>query len=307
MGQFQLVFDESIGVIAIEQTRPQTNAPPHGPACRNVTAMLKTHLCSLGKVGRITCRNLIAGEKPIEMADMAMVIGRVIPVLNPLLQLSPRANVHGSQFLEARLIMLGRSDIAEDAGSLSHFAPEVSDELAVHCTTSHRSSIVSLGSILRRIGGTDHQIMMPWLIDHRLVKETRCSLHHGIPFAQKILVERKEVMLPKMCAKPCATRHPHARRSVVNGARDAPQISVVMQHPCLGIGRAIHHTSCITSRLAHLSYQAEERLVEFGKIADLRGPIVHLEVDVAGVFAVPRGEHLVIPDALQVGRLTTGL
>ena len=42
------------------------------------------------------------------------------------------------------------------------------------------------------------------------------------------------------------------------------------------------------------------------RLADLRRPVVHLGVDVDGVVRAPRRPHLVVPDALQVGRLRAG-
>ncbi len=40
--------------------------------------------------------------------------------------------------------------------------------------------------------------------------------------------------------------------------------------------------------------------MQFGKIANLHRPVVHLEVDIDGVLAVPHGHELVVPDALEI-------
>ena len=42
------------------------------------------------------------------------------------------------------------------------------------------------------------------------------------------------------------------------------------------------------------------------KIANLRRPVVHLNVDVCGVFTFPRRFERVIPDSLEIGGLRTG-
>lgn len=34
------------------------------------------------------------------------------------------------------------------------------------------------------------------------------------------------------------------------------------------------------------------------KVADFRDPIVHLEVDIGMKIAIPRGVHVLVPDAL---------
>ena len=49
--------------------------------------------------------------------------------------------------------------------------------------------------------------------------------------------------------------------------------------------------------------RGEQRLVAFAERGRFGRPVVHLGVDVAGVLAVPRRTQLVVPDALQVGRL----
>ena len=37
-----------------------------------------------------------------------------------------------------------------------------------------------------------------------------------------------------------------------------------------------------------------------GQITDFRRPVVHLGIDIDCVFAVPRRQHLLIPDPLQI-------
>ena len=41
--------------------------------------------------------------------------------------------------------------------------------------------------------------------------------------------------------------------------------------------------------------QIEERFVTFGQVADLGGPVVHLDIDIDVVIAVPRGFDVLIP------------
>ena len=45
----------------------------------------------------------------------------------------------------------------------------------------------------------------------------------------------------------------------------------------------------------------------FRKVGHLGWPVVHLGIDVDGVFTVPRGIHTTIPHALQVSSLTSWL
>ena len=46
-----------------------------------------------------------------------------------------------------------------------------------------------------------------------------------------------------------------------------------------------------------------EVAVQLGEVGRVRQPVVHLQVDVGGVLAVPRGIHFAAPDPLQIARL----
>lgn len=48
----------------------------------------------------------------------------------------------------------------------------------------------------------------------------------------------------------------------------------------------------------------KEGVVALGEAGKFGWPVVHLDVDVAGVFAVPGWVEGVVPDALEVGGLT---
>jgi hypothetical protein len=52
--------------------------------------------------------------------------------------------------------------------------------------------------------------------------------------------------------------------------------------------------------------KVEERLVTFGQIADLGRPVIHLDVDIDMVIAVPRGVNVLVPEALEVGGHAAG-
>ena len=73
-----------------------------------------------------------------------------------------------------------------------------------------------------------------------------------------------------------------------------------MQHPTFS---TIHLTSCFLALLVYFTNQFEQWLIHLCQIRHLRGPVVHLKIDVRGIFRVPRWEHLVVPDTLQIGRI----
>ena len=66
--------------------------------------------------------------------------------------------------------------------------------------------------------------------------------------------------------------------------------------------RAVHFPSSAAATVERHLDEVEERPGGFGQITDFGRPVVHLNVDVRGVLAIPRRRHLVIPYALQVGR-----
>ena len=74
----------------------------------------------------------------------------------------------------------------------------------------------------------------------------------------------------------------------------------MVQYPAFN---AIHVAGRLLALLVNLADELEQRLVHLRQVRHLRGPVVHLQVDVRGVFRVPRRKHLVVPQTLQVGRI----
>src|ERR1017187_7138889 len=89
------MVDDAHGPIPIVQSRPTIDAPGDGPAGRDISAFVEADLGGLGKFRRATRRDLRAGEKRIQMGDVAMLLlPRLrIPILEPFLQLPLLANL----------------------------------------------------------------------------------------------------------------------------------------------------------------------------------------------------------------------
>ena len=75
-----------------------------------------------------------------------------------------------------------------------------------------------------------------------------------------------------------------------------------MEHPSAG---TVHLGGGLGTRHRNVSYHFDKRVVTLGEIGHLGGPVVHLDVDVGGVFGVPGGilAGVGIPYALKIGRL----
>ena len=78
----------------------------------------------------------------------------------------------------------------------------------------------------------------------------------------------------------------------------------MMSHPPLAV---IHRLCRLGTRRAQVANHREQRLLRLCEITHQRRPVVHLRIDVDGVFRIPGRIHLVVPYTLQIGRLTTWL
>jgi hypothetical protein len=69
---------------------------------------------------------------------------------------------------------------------------------------------------------------------------------------------------------------------------------------------AVNVFSGLSASWPKVTYKVEEWFVTFGQIGDLRRPVVHLNVDIDVVVAVPWSLYVMVPDALKVGGHTAG-
>src|SRR5687768_9856695 len=63
---------------------------------------------------------------------------------------------------------------------------------------------------------------------------------------------------------------------------------------------AVVHAGRLAARLTKRLEIVEERLMQLGKIGHFGRPVVHLQIDVEVIVAVPRREHAVVPETLQI-------
>ena len=146
-----------------------------------------------------------------------------------------------------------------------------------------------------------HQITRVGMLYQEVEEEVGGTLHDGIILSEEQGIACKLIVLPKVRGKPSASTGIHTPWSSIHGSGNAPEVGVVVSYPAPAI---IHHLRRLGARFAQVTNHREERLGCLTEVADLGRPIIHLGVDVDGVFAVPRGILLVVPDALQVGWLS---
>ena len=135
--------------------------------------------------------------------------------------------------------------------------------------------------------------------------ELRRTFHQRICLpAQELAIGRKAVMLVQMRAEPGTAHLPVGPRGRANTkphrVGSPPDVDVVVRHPT---GKIVGFFGRALSGPAQLRDQADQRLGAVAQVAALHRPVVHLDVDVRGPVTAPRRRHLVVPDALQVGRL----
>ena len=107
-------------------------------------------------------------------------------------------------------------------------------------------------------------------------------------------------MLPDMLAQPYAAHRPHAVARGVHGGRATPEVGVVVGHPTVS---AVIQLCRFGSVLRQVFDQVEQRGSTFRKVGDLGRPVVHLGVDVEGIFTAPVGQQVLKPASLEIGGL----
>ena len=145
--------------------------------------------------------------------------------------------------------------------------------------------------------------MMTGVFHHHFKQELGGAFHDRVAFLEEPLVSAESVMLPQMLAKPGATNRPHPESCRVDGRRPSPEIDVVVSYPPAA---AVVRSSCLGTRSRDVSKEVEQWLMAFGEITHFSRPVIHLRVNVDRVFAAPGWGNGVIPNPLEVGRLTAG-
>ena len=92
-----------VGVVAVEQPRPEVDLPGLAPAGAAVAAQLERPPHGRGEVRRVERVDLVAGIQPDEVRHVAVLRVLVVPVAIPLLQVAAAADLVGRQPVQRRL------------------------------------------------------------------------------------------------------------------------------------------------------------------------------------------------------------
>ena len=163
------------------------------------------------------------------MGEMTVVVLRIIDIVEPFLQLSPAAHLHGRQLrqlfadgLQQRVLVI------QHLGRLQHLGEQFGDNLVVHRHTGIERRTTPLASVFGRLSRTNDQITQSGVFHQGLRIETGGLEHDGIGLTQEFLVARVQIMLPQVAANPAAARRPQSGGGMINGSGDAPLVGVVV-------------------------------------------------------------------------------
>ena len=104
--QMEHVPDDAVGMVAIQQPGPEIDFPPKAPAGGHVATLPQRRGGCLEQFGMTVGRNLIGGIQTVKVGHVPMLVGRVVSVNEPLLQLPVAAHLHGSQTRDGRFELL---------------------------------------------------------------------------------------------------------------------------------------------------------------------------------------------------------
>ena len=115
---------------------------------------------------------------------------------------------------------------------------------------------------------------------------------------EKLFIAGEQIMFIRMLRKPRGPHRPDADNAVRRRG-EAKRIREVMRHPAAAA--VIHLRDAAAGvRLRERVHQIKQRLVAFGEITNFRRPVIHLDVDVEMIIAVPGGVHFVVPEPLKI-------
>ena len=226
-----LFGNQLISVVTIEQPRPETNFPTHRPAGRMVAATVKRFLGSLHQHRRIIGDLPTRIESP-QMGNVAMAIPGVVPVFEPLLQLSPTPDLHRSQLRGYRTQAVDKNRLlAHHRSGIDGIGEKIVDHLVVHRRTSNdhkRAFAVDRRCIFGRIRGRYHQPIVFGFAHKEIDIELARAFHQRIYFTQIFFIAREQITIPQMLAEPCIAGRPHAVAMPIDRTGRCPNIGIMV-------------------------------------------------------------------------------
>ena len=190
---------------------------------------------------------------------------------------------------------------AENLACANHLREQAGDDLMIHRRPHRQDADLSAGEpipIFRRDRrSADEPAWRARILDEIVEEKLRGLLHDRIRLCQEGAIGIELIVLPQMLREPRRTGGPQTRSRAIARRRESPDVADVMRDEAVG---SVMHARGLSPRLAQRLEIVEEGLMELGEVRHFRRPVIHLQVDVEVVVAVPRREHAVVPQPLQV-------
>ena len=210
----------------------------------------------------------------------------------------------GGNLLSRRRDALSKRGVdTENLARANHLREQAGDDLMIHRRPHRQDADLSVGKPIPILGRDRRPAdEPPWrarILDEVIEEKLRRLLHDRIRLCQEGAIGIEQIVLPQMLRQPRRAGGPQARSRAIAWRRESPDVADVMRHESVG---AVMHARRLPARLAQRFEIVEERLMQLGEVRHFRRPVIHLQVDVEVVVAVPRRKHAVVPQPLQVRR-----
>ena len=290
-----------MGRLAVLQSSVECRAPRKRPLTHVaiLAAGIERFLGRCRELGRFGGADLTARIHGEQMRRVAMMIVRVVAVGHPLLKLSPLANFRPDQLFSHRgdLVAIWTVNV-QSVGCGDVVGEQVVDDLlAVADAVLARAMLgrpaighrqPSVGQCLQAVGPE-----FAYLLDDRIGDIFQINL-----IAAKLIVPPEMLTVPSIGG--VVPLPAHAAGDVVRRAdRPAARRARGRLEFRRGLGG-------LAPGFKLASNQLQERLVAFSQVGWFGRPVVHLDVDIRMIVAMPGRIVAVVPKSLQIGRKSAG-
>ena len=163
-------------------------------------------------------------------------------------------------------------------------------------------AILGSEGILRRVGGCRYEEAIRVFGEEVHVKLCRPA-HRRVVLCELFLVTAEEEALPNVLTHPRTAIVCRAPNRALTGSGKAPDIGNDVRDPAARI--VVGLCGCL-ARLDQRLHVVEQRNVTRCEVGGLGKPVVHLDIDVEVVVAIPRRRVFLCPDSLEVCREPAG-
>ena len=247
-----------------------------------------------------------------QMRGVPVLIRRVVPIFRPLLQLAMLSYLQRQQLRSDGLQRGTELGVyIQGCGGCDAVAKQIPDDRAITGRGYTHPQLLSIRQaelVLWRCRW--HRDPIPLFILHQPIQaEQSSAFHHRISnIAQIGSIPAECIVLPQMLTQPGPTHRPERPNWIALPKRTdrrslSPYIGIVMGHPT---PTAIVDGCSLLTDHTQITNQIDQGLMAFGQVGGFGQPVIHLGVDVQRPIGAPGWANMLIPNALQVGRLCAG-